>query len=93
VAGTRHALSYVLNNWRKHERDGVGLYGGRIDPFSSGVLFAGWKELLAPPPATYERPPVAAPQTWYLLEGYKRATPISVFEVPSRLRLRARLAE
>jgi len=81
VAGTRHALSYVLNNWRKHERDGVGLYGGRIDPFSSGALFAGWSERLAPAPASYEPPRVAMPQTWYLVEGYKRAKPISVFEV------------
>jgi REP element-mobilizing transposase RayT len=86
VRQVRHALSYVLNNWRKHrqDRETAGLYEGRIDPFSSGVLFAGWKERTRPIsiPPEYEAPRVSAPQTWYLLEGYKRAVPISVFEVP-----------
>jgi REP element-mobilizing transposase RayT len=86
VRQARHALSYVLNNWRKHrqDRETAGLYEGRIDPYSSGVLFAGWKErtrLVSIPP-DYEPPRVSMPQTWYLTEGYKRAAPISVFEVP-----------
>jgi hypothetical protein len=73
-----------LNNWRKHERDSVGLFDGRIDPFSSGVWFAGWKERTAPVaiPDGYDQPRVATPQTWYLVEGYKRAQPSSVYEVP-----------
>jgi REP element-mobilizing transposase RayT len=87
VRQTRHVLNYVLNNWRKHghDRSGVGLYDGRIDPFSSGVWFAGWKERTQPVelPEGYDPPRVAAPQSWYLIEGYKRARPISVYEVPA----------
>jgi hypothetical protein len=86
VRQVRHVLSYVLNNWRKHhqDRETVGLYEGRIDPFSSGVLFAGWKERTQPVsiPPDDEAPRVATPHTWYLTEGYKRAAPISVYEVP-----------
>jgi len=42
---TRHALAYVLNNWRRHAED---THSGRraaraaVDPYSSGVLFEGW---------------------------------------------------
>jgi REP element-mobilizing transposase RayT len=84
IAQTRHEVSYILNNWRKHKRDGAGLFDGRIDPFSSGVWFAGWKERTAPVsiPEGYDPPRVATPQTWYLTDGYKRARPISVYEVP-----------
>ena len=81
-----HALSYVLNNWRKHKQDGRGLYDGRIDPFSSGVLFEGWKERtqLVSLPQNYEAPRVSAAQTWYLSVGYKLGPPISVWAVPGR---------
>ena len=42
----RHALAYVLNNWRKHREDrGERARTWLVDPFSTGVLFAGWKEL------------------------------------------------
>jgi len=79
-----HALSYVLNNWRKHKQDGRGLFEGRIDPFSSGVLFEGWKERTQPVsiPQDYEAPRVSAAQTWYLTVGYKLGPPISVWDVP-----------
>ena len=81
----RHALAYVLNNWRRHKQDsGVGLYNGRIDPFSSGVWFLGWKERTGPitiPPG-YDAPQMAPPNTWLLAESWKLLRPISVFEVP-----------
>lgn len=35
----RHALGYVLTNFRKHARHGAG-----IDPYSSGAWFEGWRE-------------------------------------------------
>jgi REP element-mobilizing transposase RayT len=36
----RHAISYVLSNWRKHGEDREGLASTRlVDPFSSGILF------------------------------------------------------
>ena len=41
----RNALAYVLNNWRKHREDQARFAGAwLVDPFSTGVLFAGWKE-------------------------------------------------
>src|SRR5204862_5826520 len=36
----RHALSYVLNNWRKHREDRAqASRGWNVDPFSTGALF------------------------------------------------------
>jgi len=86
-----HTLSYVLNNWRKHKQDGRGLFDGRIDPFSSGVLFEGWKERTqaVTVPEGFEAPRVSAAQTWYLTKGYKLGPPISVWAVPSEKRVRA----
>ncbi len=81
-----HALSYVLNNWRKHEQDGgvVGMYDGKIDPFSSGVVFVGWKERTRPVevPEGYGAPPVSMAESWYLTVGYKLGPPVSVWAVP-----------
>ena len=85
-----HAISYVLNNWRKHgeHRHTAGLYRGRIDPYSSGAQFYGWA---APRwrtsiyPKGYERAAIAAPLTWMLGVGYLRGKPISVFAVPRRI--------
>jgi REP element-mobilizing transposase RayT len=86
-----HALSYVLNNWRKHKQDGRGLLDGRIDPFSSGVLFDGWKERTqsVTVPEGYEAPRVSAARTWYLTSGYKLGPPISVWAVPSAKKIGA----
>ena len=86
VRQTRHALAYVLNNWRRHGEDSgrVGLFGGRVDPFSSGIAFDGWRGAIEtwPRPLEYEAPGVCRPQTWLLAEGWKRARPIGAFEVP-----------
>jgi REP element-mobilizing transposase RayT len=87
VAQVRHALRYVLNNWRHHNTRGetlVGLFDNKLDPYSSAVFFPGWKERTVPlyiPPG-YEAPRVVSPQTWLLREGWKRARPISVWEAP-----------
>ncbi len=83
-----HAISYVLNNWRKHGEHlhTAGLYGGRIDPFSSGAQFYGWSTArwrTSIYPRGYERVAIAAPLTWMLGVGYLRGSPISVFAVPS----------
>ena len=81
----RHALSYVLNNWRKHAEDGSGTL---VDPFSTGGLFAGWKELeqtgMWQIPAGYEPLAVAPPQSWLLTRGWRLAGKVSAREVPSR---------
>ena len=87
VRQARHALSYVINNWRRHGEDNgrVGLFGGRLDPFSSAVFFDGWRSKLDTWwPADYEPPSVSRPQTWLLAEGWKRTTPISSLEVPGK---------
>jgi hypothetical protein len=86
VRQARHALAYVLNNWRRHREDGrrVGLFGGRVDPFSSGGAFEGWRAAIETWtwPVDYEPPPVSRAETWLLAEGWKRAKPIGAFEVP-----------
>jgi len=87
VAQTKRTLNYVLNNWRKHRRDRttVGLFDGRIDPYSSGVWYFDWKERTLPyftfPPGC-EQHLTSNPQSWLLNTGYKLGPPLSVYEVP-----------
>jgi REP element-mobilizing transposase RayT len=89
----RHTLAYVLNNWRKHCED-----GGKksstwlVDPFSTGALFSGWKQLegchvMWPIREGWLSMFVWLPRTWLLVEGWKRHGLIDVAEVPSHRRL------
>jgi len=87
----RNALAYTLNNWRRHGEDRAHFaQTWRVDPFSSGALFFGWKELEHSPvlwalPATYEPLIVKRPQTWLLARGWRQFHPlISVYEIPGR---------
>ena len=74
----RNALSYVLNNARKHGRKLKSL----LDPFASGHWFDGWKEGA---PAQKDPPPVAKARTWLLTKGWRRTRrPISAREIPKR---------
>jgi len=66
----RHALSYVINNWRKHAEDrGEVTRRWDVDWYSSGAMFPDWKEsgengfVLRGPS---ELPPmrVGVPRTW-----------------------------
>lgn len=61
----RHALVYVLLNFRKHLRAGPG-----IDPRSSGPWFNGWAHA---PPAPLAAAPVESPRTWLGSQGWQRA--------------------
>jgi REP element-mobilizing transposase RayT len=85
----RCALSYCLNNWRKHREDRSGTPSTwLLDPFSSAVSFSGWKELegMTEPwhlPATYKPLVVSPPQSWLLRAGWKLAGPISARDVPA----------
>ena len=86
----RHALSYVINNWRKHREDRDGAARSwKIDWFSTAVMFPGWAEFAEEPfmrrgPASYDPLVVYQPRTWLLRGGYLRGgPPISVREVPS----------
>jgi putative transposase len=94
----RHALSYVLNNWRKHNEDrGEVTRRWDLDWYASGTMFPGWKEhggkgfaKRAPPelPAMV----LGAPRTWLLRVGWTKHGEISCREVPSA-RLSARHRE
>jgi REP element-mobilizing transposase RayT len=84
----RHALSYVLNNWRKHRQDRVDFARSwNVDPFSTGVQFPGWKEredaiVWWKIRETYDPLVVYLPKTWLLREGWTRHGRISWSEVP-----------
>jgi REP element-mobilizing transposase RayT len=86
----RHAIGYVLNNFRKHGEDQhEWARTWLVDPFSSGISFADWKELedkawMWPIRPTYDPLVVRRPRTWLLAEGWKLAGTISAREVPSR---------
>ena len=85
------ALSYVLNNWRKHREDQSGqARTWLVDPFSTGILFPGWKELddkalMWPIRESYDPLIVRRPESWLLREGWKLGGGgISARDVPSR---------
>jgi len=70
----RHAIRYVLLNFRKHLRAPPG-----IDPRSSGPWFDGWTHRT--PPAQGHRPTSTA-RTWLASTGWRRAGLIDVREAP-----------
>ena len=90
----RNTLSYVLNNWRRHRVDDASyaLFEGRLDPYASGLAFAGWREVIPEDerslPRDYEPPEVSEPQTWLLNMGWTRAKSISMFETPGPRKIR-----
>jgi REP element-mobilizing transposase RayT len=82
----RHALAYVLNNWRKHREDQGRSWN--VDPYSSGCSFTGWKVyatklFMWEVPATYDAMVVWVPKTWLLREGWMLYGRIDFREVPS----------
>jgi REP element-mobilizing transposase RayT len=88
----RHALSYCLSNWRKHEEDRrLPMRDWKIDWFSTAAMFPGWAEyapyeeepFLWRGPQTYDPLVVYQPRTWLLREGWRKSGPISCHEVPS----------
>jgi REP element-mobilizing transposase RayT len=85
----RHTLAYVLNNWRKHREDRHSFScTWRVDPYSSGAVFDGWKEredaiTLWPLRETYLPLVTYLPKSWLLREGWRRHGLIRFDEVPS----------
>ena len=84
----RHALAYVLNNWRRHRAD---IYEGCetnfLDQFSSAVSFDGWTMRFGPPTSKhYVALPVSPPKTYLLREGWKLYGAIDPFERPASYR-------
>jgi REP element-mobilizing transposase RayT len=85
----RNTVAYVLSNWRHHGEDRAPFARSwKVDPFSSGPLFFGWKELarspvLWPLRATYHPLIMLRPRTWLLAKGWQEHHPlISLYEVP-----------
>ena len=79
----RNAIAYVLLNSSRHAR------GARrtpwVDPFTSGAWFDGWRRAIGVLGAE-EPAPVAAPRTWLLGVGWRRARLIDPDEVPGGAR-------
>ncbi|MBV8759238.1 MAG: transposase [Deltaproteobacteria bacterium] len=82
----RHAWSYVLNNWRRHNEDRVPeLRGFAIDPFSSAPSFDGWARPIRESwPPTYEPLPVRRAASWLLTVGWRMYGLIDPHEVPGK---------
>ena len=82
----RHALAYVLNNWRRHREDLAGRAQRRapVDPYSSGICFDGWRDHATPFafPRDYQPLVVVPPRCWLLTTGWRRHGPIGLREVP-----------
>jgi len=79
----RHALAYVLNNWRRHREDDGARW--RVDPFSSARTFDGWADATAPWIRIRDGEELLMvwfPRTWLLAEGWRRCSPISPWERP-----------
>jgi REP element-mobilizing transposase RayT len=85
----RRALAYVINNWRKHREDAHEFARTwRVDPYSTGVFFDGWKErehalVYMPYRDEYQALAVYLPKTWLLCEGWRRYGLIPFDFVPS----------
>jgi REP element-mobilizing transposase RayT len=74
----RHALVYVLNNFKKHLRGARGL-----DPYSSARWFDGWRTV-----TVRDESPIARATTWLARIGWRKGGLIDVGESPGR-RLRS----
>src|SRR6185436_9399400 len=74
----RHALSYVMNNFRRHREDQTGSASTwLVDWYSTAVMFPGWAEYGDEPflwrgPDTYDPLIAYQPRTWLLRAGWKR---------------------
>jgi REP element-mobilizing transposase RayT len=81
----RNAIAYVLLNARRHAAklgrriDPL----GRIDPASSGRWFRGWRNA---PGRSRDAPAVAAPRSWLLAIGWRRAGLLHPSEIPGSRR-------
>jgi REP-associated tyrosine transposase len=76
----RNAISYILNNWRRHKNDAGSPW--RIDLYSSAEQFPGWA---TPHGYAPRKEPLACvrPTTWLLTVGWARAKrAIRLDEVP-----------
>jgi REP element-mobilizing transposase RayT len=75
----RHAIVYVLNNFRKHS---VAKANEPFDPCSSALWFDGFTKALGQTPPFEHEVQVGAPRSWLLTTGWRRHRLIDPFEVP-----------
>lgn len=81
----RHALAYVLNNWRRHREDQAGVaQRAPVDPYSSGISFDGWRDHATPFafPRDYEPLVVSPPRCWMLTTGWRRHGLVGFRDIP-----------
>ena len=84
----RNCIAYVLNNWRHHDEHRQGpARAWTLDPFSSAMLFSGWKGLeqssfMYPRRSSYDPLIVWQPKTWLLRDSWQRHRLIDEYEVP-----------
>jgi REP element-mobilizing transposase RayT len=82
----RHALSYVLNNWRRHREDFdcAAARAAKVDPYSSALSFSGWTRTFKVP-ADYVPLPVSPARTSLLASEWQRYGAIDPWERPGPL--------
>ena len=82
----RNALSYVLNNWRRHREDFFdgAARAARLDEYSSAISFEGWTKRFRRP-ADHDPLPVSTARTELLAAGWRRHGPIDWAERPGPL--------
>jgi len=81
----RHALAYVLNNWRRHSEDRASVHTleARLDPYASGMSFTGWAGVgRFTCPDGYVPLPVSPPRTRLLQVDWRQHGLIDLFETP-----------
>jgi REP element-mobilizing transposase RayT len=81
----RAAIAYVLNNWRRHREDlaGTAQLRANVDPYSSGILFDGWREPTAfVIPNGYQPLPICGARSWLLTVGWRKHPLIGLRETP-----------
>lgn len=87
----RHALAYVLNNWRRHREDETtqAAHVAALDPYSTARTFTRWKEqneaVMPPGFRGFEPLEISPPRTWLLREGWTKHPAISLWETPGPL--------
>jgi REP element-mobilizing transposase RayT len=82
----RHALAYVLNNFRRHQRQqGLSVRRDWLDEYSSAAWFDGWRDVGAAERrllSANDAPPVCPPGSWLLGVGWRRHGLLHRAEVP-----------
>jgi len=77
--------AYVLNNWRHHHEDQqIATRYWRVDYYSSGPTFTGWKDSPGTLPAGYQPLVTTSPETWLLRFGWKHWGELETHAVPGR---------